>query len=360
MFVVLATAAGVINLSVLGDPAGVGAALLIGLALLPRAAGRWWLPSVAVMLAAGWWGWPLLPLLMVTLFDLSSRRRAWWAAAIGVIAMLLNLLSPARVSLWQPQEYGAMLFLALAVVLGLWLGGRRRLVGALQDTVGMLQTERELREQQARDAERSLIAAEMHDVLAHRLSLIALHAGVLSAGPGPSAVTERAELLRATSAEALEDLREVLGALRSPSEESDRREPTLQALADLVDSARGAGQAVGLTTEGSESVASAGHRLAVIRLVQEGLTNARKHGRPDSPVDVRVRWADDLTEVSVSNHVASGPSTAARSGFGLVGLRERVATLGGTLTSARTGDVWRLHAVLPRDASPPSTRRGQR
>lgn len=354
----LASAAGVVNLSVLADPVGAGAALLIGLALLPNPERWWWPTPVAVMLATGWWGWPLLPLLMMTLFDLSSRRRVLWAAAIGVSAMLLNLVTPARVSLWQPQEYGAMLFLALAVVLGLWLGGRRRLVGALQATVGMLQTERDLREQQARDAERSLIASEMHDVLAHRLSLIALHAGVLSAGSGPSEVTERAELLRVTSAEALEDLREVLGALRSPSEESDRREPTLQALADLVDSARGAGQAVSLTTEGSESVASAGHRLAVIRLVQEGLTNARKHGRPDGPVDVRVRWADDLTEVSVSNDVASGPSTAARSGFGLIGLRERVATLGGSLTCGREGATWRLHAVLPRDAGT-TTRRPQ-
>ncbi|MFG3142391.1 sensor histidine kinase [Streptomyces sp. NPDC048211] len=197
----------------LSEPS-VAAAAVAGLSLAGRRRRPLAVTAVTVA-AAGLWG-PVLPLL-VALFHLASRGRTWLAVAGAAVALITNALVDPALSLLTPRSYGPALLLALAVTLGLWAGSRRRLVGALAGQVEHLRIERKLREQAARDAERTAIAAEMHDVLAHRLSLIALHTGVLTAkkDPLPAQVTERLTLLRNASADALTDLRDVLGALRS-------------------------------------------------------------------------------------------------------------------------------------------------
>lgn len=193
----------------------VTAALVCGAALLvPRL--RWPVSPLLVTVATAWWGWPLLPLLAVALFDLAVARRARVAVGCAVAALGANLLSYRATSLWTGQSYASTLLLpVLAVLLGLWLGSRRRLVQALAADVEHLRIESQLREEAARITERSRIAAEMHDVLAHRLSLIALHTGVLATKSDtlPAPVAERLGLLRTTSVEALADLRDVSGDL---------------------------------------------------------------------------------------------------------------------------------------------------
>lgn len=141
------------------------------------------------------------------------------------VALAGNLLGLADTSLWAEQRYvSALVAMLFAAVVGLWLGNRRRVVDMLATQVEQLRIESELREQAARVAERSRIAAEMHDVLAHRMSLIALHTGVLvtKADTLPTVVADRLALLRATSTEALSDLRDVLGALRDPDRSRTR------------------------------------------------------------------------------------------------------------------------------------------
>lgn len=368
--VVLLTLAAIQNgaLSAGGDYVGVhsAVALACGLTLLWRQ-GPWWLAPASTTAAAAVWGWPMLPLLLLALFDLAARRRARAAVVCTVLALAANAVIRPTVSLWSTQQYGSTLFLLVAVVGGLWIGNRRRLVEALHTQVEHLRTERELREQAARMAERSAIAAEMHDVLAHRLSLIALHAGVLATRKDglPDPVVERLGLLRAASTEALTDLRDVLGALHETGSGTgtgggtgtapapDRPVPVLRDVEEMIEQARAAGQTVRTSVAGHAEQAPAAHRLAVYRLVQEALTNARKHA-PDAPVHVHVDYGPPATLVEVTNPPGTGvlAGQAVPSGFGLIGLRERVEALGGHLTAGPGGaGTWRLAARIPHPAT---------
>ncbi|WP_326812607.1 histidine kinase [Streptomyces scopuliridis] len=333
----------------------VTAALVCGAALLvPRL--RWPVSPLLVTVATAWWGWPLLPLLAVALFDLAVDRRARVAVGCAVAALGANLLSYRATSLWTGQSYASTLLLpVLAVLLGLWLGSRRRLVQALAADVEHLRIESQLREEAARITERSRIAAEMHDVLAHRLSLIALHSGVLTTKSDtlPAPVAERLGLLRTTSVEALADLRDVLGVLRDPdaTPTSAALTPMVREVEELADEARAAGQHIELTTDGLPEQAPTTHRLALYRIVQEALTNARKHA-DGAPVTVRIDYGPPATLVEVTNPSGTPRTDTVGSGYGLVGLRERVTTLGGHLNAGPAGaGAWRLAARIPHPAA---------
>ncbi|WP_424639719.1 sensor histidine kinase [Embleya sp. AB8] len=326
-------------------------AVVCGLALLPRRGH--WLPAPALTtVAAGVWGWPMLPLLLIALFDLAAHGHTPAAVTCALAASAGNALAHPTVSLSRPQEYGSGLFLLLAVVAGLWMGNRHRLVQALHAQVRQLGVERQLREQAARTAERSAIAAEMHDVLAHRLSLIALHAGVLATRKDtvPAAVVDRLGLLRTAATDALTDLRDVLGALRDTDVHPGGAGlgPAVRDVAELIEQARAAGQRIDAAVDGAPEQAPAAHRLAVVRVVREALTNARKHA-PEAPVRVRVDYRPPATLIEVTNPPGvRGAEPAVPSGFGLVGLRERVEALGGQLNAGPGGaGAWRLAARIP-------------
>ncbi|MFD3324902.1 sensor histidine kinase [Streptomyces sp. NPDC058701] len=329
---------------------GSAVAVACGVLLLLRR-GHWLLAPALTAAAAGVWGWPMLPLLLLALFDLAADRHTAAAVTCATAALTGNALLHPTASLWRPQQYGSSLFLLLAVVGGLWMGNRRRLVQALNTQVEHLRIERELREQAARIAERSAIAAEMHDVLAHRLSLIALHTGVLAARQDglPLPVIDRLALLRTASTDALTDLRDVLGALRTTGTRpaTDRPTPVLRDVQEVIEQARAAGQRIDTTTEGTPEQAPVTHRLAVFRLVQEALTNARKHA-PDTTVHVRIDYGPPATLIEVTNTSSTHTGHTVPSGFGLVGLRERVEALGGHLNAGPSGSgAWRLAARIP-------------
>ena len=331
------------------------AAVLCGAALVVRRL-PWYVAPLPATAATALWGWPMLPLLLIALFDLAARRRT--AVAVGCCGIVLaaNTALPTAVSLWRPQQYGAGLFLLLAVIGGLWMGNRRRLVEALNTQVEHLRIERELREQAARAAERTRIAAEMHDVLAHRLSLIALHTGVLTtrADGLPDSVAQRLTLLRTASTEALADLRDVLKALHDagPTRGDAAPAPALQDARELIEQTRQAGQQVDLNIEGRPEQAPAAHRLALYRLVQEGLTNARKHAA-GAPVHIHLDYGPPATVVEIVNTAGRTAEHTTPSGFGLVGLAERVHALGGHLNAGPHGaGSWRLAARLPHPAHP--------
>jgi signal transduction histidine kinase len=323
----------------------------------------------------------VLPLL-VTLYHFASRGRlrAVWvclgiasAAGLPWLAVALALGGPlygGRLNTWTGAGVGNAVLVALALALGMWAGSRRRLLGALTDQVEQLRVERELRAEQARLAERARIAREMHDVLAHRLSLLMLHAGALQlrAEGMPPAVLERLTLLRSTAGEALDDLREVLGALRSdrPAGADGApavTTPALPELAELLTEARAAGQVIESVVSGDVESTSTSHRLAVHRLVREALTNARRHAH-DAPVAVNVHYGPPATTVEVVNgpagHLGEFPvaaGSAVPGGYGLIGLAERVAALGGHLHTGTSGGGWRLSARLPASSAvrPPAS-----
>ncbi|MFF3333226.1 sensor histidine kinase [Streptomyces sp. NPDC002888] len=331
-------------------PVTVVAVLCAAALLVPRL--RWPVAPLLVTVATAWWGWPLLPLLVLALFSMAVDLRARAAVGCAVAALGANLLSYPATALWTAQSYASTLLLPLlAVVVGLWLGNRRRLLEALAADVEHLRIESRLREEAARATERSRIAAEMHDVLAHRLSLIALHTGVLTTKSNtlPAPVAERLGLLRTTSVEALTDLRDVLGALRDPdaTRPSSVLTPVMREMRELVDEARSAGQHIDIAADGLPEQAPTTHRLAVYRIVQEALTNARKHA-DGAQVTVRIDYRPPVTLVEVTNTPGTPSENTVSSGYGLVGLRERVTTLGGHLAAGPAGGgAWRLAARLP-------------
>ncbi|MEU8782193.1 histidine kinase [Streptomyces sp. NPDC048637] len=292
--------------------------------------------------------------LLVVLFHRAARGRFVFEGLCVVVAMIGSSLAHPGNSLWMTRKYGPLMVLLLAVVIGLWTGNRRRHVASLAEQVNRLRVERELRAEQARLEERTRIAAEMHDVLAHRLTVIALHTGALKRRVAdlPEPVADRIGLLRTASTEALGDLRDVLGVLRGhdTGETAASRVPGLPELSTVIDEARAAGQQVEALIEGDPGSLPASHRLAIHRLAQEALTNARKHAT-GATTQLEVRYGPPQSMVVVRN--ASGASSEAAaegSGFGLVGLAERVAALHGRLEFGPTGaGGWRVAATIPLD-----------
>jgi len=248
--------------------------------------------------------------------------------------------------------------LITAVVLGwgLFARARREQVLSLHERAAQLEAEQRLRVDQAREAERRRIAREMHDVLAHRVSLLSLHAGALEVHPDAPVeeITRAAGVVRASAHQALEDLRQVIDVLRAAEPttgEAERPQPTLRDVAALVDETRDAGTAVELAQLiDAESLPAALGRT-VYRIVQEGLTNARKHaplaavettvsGAPGSGVVVEVVSRPPLAQL--------GREAIPGAGAGLIGLAERIQLAGGRLEHGHTetGD-YRLWAWLP-------------
>lgn len=249
------------------------------------------------------------------------------------------------------QAFLVSAILLVPLVFGLWVGTRRQLVDRLQERAERLEHERYLLAEQAIAAERTRIAREMHDVVAHRVSLMVLHAGGLEVSAEDPRTVETAGLIRTTGREALSELRGILGVLRDDSTAPPTApQPVLADLDRLVGEWSAAGMRVVLERTGRPGDVSVRAQRTVYRIVQEGLTNAAKHA-PGASAAVRVHRMPDRVEVEVANGPASAPAThAPASGFGLVGLHERVVLAGGELMAGSCPDGgWRLRAIVPTD-----------
>ena len=239
---------------------------------------------------------------------------------------------------------GALIF----ALWGAYLGVRRDLITSLQERADRAEAEREVRADQARLAERSRIAGEMHDVLAHKVSLIALQAGGLevNADSGPEIVEQTAALIRVTARQALEDLRGVLGVLRSDAQDLVPQ-PDLSDLERLVEASRSAGVHVTLEVDVPRTPPTAIGR-AVYRIVQEGLTNVHKHARGAATTVTVTQDGPTLTTVVTNRRPVSAGSLLPGTGSGLIGLRERISVLDGTLSSGPDPDGgWTVTACIP-------------
>ncbi|SDE53837.1 Signal transduction histidine kinase [Blastococcus fimeti] len=297
---------------------------------------------------------------LIALFTVAVHRT--WRTVLLVAA--LNIATFLVYDHLRPDpEMPGPLTIALGVVLtaavvawGMFVRARRQLVVSLRDRAVRAETEQRLRVDQARQLERTRIAREMHDVLAHRLSLLSMHAGALEYRPdaAPEEVARAAGVIRASARGALEDLREVIGVLRDTGDGvlSDRPQPTLADLADLVEESRAAGLRVRMAYRVPDvaAVPTVTGRT-VYRVVQEALTNVRKHA---GGTVARVRVTADPgagIEVEVTNPAPLGADLGTPlpgSGTGLVGLVERVGLAGGTLEHGWTADgEFRLRAWLP-------------
>src|SRR5688500_14826780 len=286
-------------------------------------------------------------------FNAAIRARSRDLAIISGLLIAWAFASPLLYPRLSAGSYwvdaGACL-LVTGVVLGwgLFVRARRELVRSLR-----AQADRAADE--ARTAERRRIAREMHDVLAHRLSLLSVHAGALEFHPDAPAeeVAEAAGVIRESAKTALEELRSVIGVLREDSGESltQAPQPTLADLAALVEESRGAGMRITARIELGDAAPPGAVGRTAYRIAQEGLTNARKHA-PGAAVTLTVRAPDGDLEVEVRSLAPVAVAAAAPppgTGTGLIGLAERVSLAGGTLEHGVDPDgAFVLRASLPR------------
>ncbi|WP_247698062.1 sensor histidine kinase [Streptomyces sp. RK75] len=271
---------------------------------------------------------------------ITPARRAW--AAVGASAVGAVLLSIAVQSLsglptlpYLLAGAGvAALFILLPALSGMVLGHRRPLKGLLRERNAYLEQTRLLTDEAARMEERARIAAEMHDLLGHRIGLISVHAGALQLAAEREAppLAPQAELLRTTAGTAMDELRGILGVLRHQSGEDIGERGTRESLSALVEDSRKAGADAELHWNATGATdADARTRQAVHRVTREGLTNALKHA-PGAPVRVTFQDEGDTVVVAVVNEappLPRPPGDGNRSG--LVGLQERINLLGGAL-----------------------------
>lgn len=284
-------------------------------------------------------------------------RTAVGVAAVGVLAHAAQgLLRPSN-----GLSYGWWLVLvvvghAALVGIGALLRARQALIVALVHRAQRAEDDQGRRVAEARAAERRQMAREMHDVLGHRLSLVATYAGALEFRPdlAPDQVSRAAGVIRAGVQDAITELREVIGVLRDdPDEHEGRRpQPTAADLAGLLEESRSAG--VGVVLAGSFETLSGlppATGRAAFRLVQEGLTNARKHA-PGQPVTLTLGGGDGSSAV-IEMRNPSRPMkdlasrTVAGSGTGLLGMTERVRLAGGRLDHGVRDGEFVLRATLP-------------
>ncbi|MCT2544729.1 MULTISPECIES: sensor histidine kinase [Streptomyces] len=295
--------------------------------------------------------------MLVALFGVAVHRPFRPVAAVGALALVLTPVQPylrpdPGTSFVEATVIGALLPL-LVISWGMAVRSRRQLVVTLRERAQRAEAEAGLRAEQAQRLAREAIAREMHDVLAHRLTLLSVHAGALEFRPdAPTAEVARAAgVIRDSAHEALQDLREIIGVLRSPGEsDGDRPQPTLATLDSLIDESRLAGMKVTLVNRVDDpGAAPAATGRTVYRIAQEGLTNARKHA-PGTEVTVTVTGApgEGLT-VEVRNPAPTEPfEQVPGSGQGLIGLTERATLAGGSLDHGPEPDGgFRVRASLP-------------
>ncbi len=251
----------------------------------------------------------------------------------------------------------SLLISAVVVACGMSLRARRQLIASLRERAERAEAEQRLRIHQARAAERARIAREMHDVLAHRISLISLQAGALqvTGRRTPQDVIESAVVIRNNAHQALNELREIIGVLHTDEADDSplTPQPTLADIPALVAESVRAGMRVSFEKDVADSRYGVPDQVArtAYRVVQEGLTNARKHA-PDAPASVTLRRAGPTAlHVEIRNpRPARSPGTSRLpgSGQGLVGLTERANLIGGRLEHGWTpeGD-FRLAVHLP-------------
>ncbi|WP_231928162.1 sensor histidine kinase [Devriesea agamarum] len=282
-----------------------------------------------------------------------SRRRSPTVVVllIAIVTMLINCLPLHPLGDRVVVTAAICLGLTCVTILGMYTETRRLLLAQLRSRVAAAETDQRIYEEQARRSERTRIAREMHDIVAHKISLVALQAGGLEMNPGigRDQVENTAGLIRSTATEALHELRQVLGVLRQEGDEKPLApQPTWEDVRRLVDGSKEAGIHVELFDFVDSPVPNALART-VYRVVQESLTNIHKHARHTAArVALLGEPGEDLV-VEVSNVLPTGyHSELPGARMGLSGIEARVAHAGGTMTSGPTDDGrFEVKAVIP-------------
>ena len=298
---------------------------------------------------------------LVALYDVAGRstrtasRLALGSALLGAVVLALIVVGPHAAVLSQPRDFLVVVVGAGGLVLAAWtLGDLRRLrlahVAALEERAERLEREREAQARLAAAAERARIARELHDVVAHSLSVIIAQAD----GGRYAAVAEphRAPAVLSTIAEtgrtALADMRRLLGVLRDPAAVPTAPQPDVTAVPALVEGVRRSGLPVSLVELGAPRELPPALGLAAYRVVQEGLTNVLKHAGPGTPTTVALQWSPGTLVVHVDDEGGAVATPPNGDGHGLAGMRERAGMFGGSVEAGpRPGGGHSLRVLLP-------------
>jgi signal transduction histidine kinase len=327
---------------------------VIGLALLP-ALSRWPVATALVLSVLAAVAPTATPLADVGTLHVARQRP--FTVAVGVAGF--GIAAQAMRDVWRPQTGLSFMWWVILIAVsqvalvgwGALVKARRALIQSLCDRAERAEAEQGRRVAEARAAERARIAREMHDVLAHRLSLLATYAGALEYRPDapPEQLSHAAGVIRSTVHQALDELRDVITLLREDTEDGQERPvPALADLPELVEESRAVGTRVDVRDDLSDPTALPGTTArTAYRVVQEALTNARKHA-PGQPVSIALNGAPGTQLViDVSNPLTGRPSVIPGTATGLIGLTERVRLAGGQLDHRAAAGEFRLHARLP-------------
>lgn len=348
--------------------AGVGFTLALAVPLLWRS--RWPAAVFAVLAVIAFVQWMSAVrvladvALLVSLYSVASleeRRTALAAAAVLEFGVILAL---AR---WFRGEHirafvGLSGLVAAAGILGLNVRARRRLLESLQERAARLERERDQQGKLAAAAERARIARELHDVVAHNLTvMIALADGAaFTLRDAPDRAQEALDAAARTGREALAEMRRLLGVLRAQDEaDGPERDPQpgVPEIDTLVEQVRAAGLPVTYRVSPGARALPEGIQLTVFRIVQEGLTNTLKHAGLSATAEVELVATDRDVRVSVLDNGTTTPSANGngQGGSGLRGMRERAALYGGVVEAGpRPQGGWRVAANLPSPSPAPA------
>jgi signal transduction histidine kinase len=305
--------------------------------------------------------------MLVIIYTVAAEGTRWASRTALGGALVAATLSQIR---WPDSgARGVFQFTALTVIMTVpfvlaWVLGdstrtRRAYFAQLEDRAARLEREREAQSKVAVAAERARIARELHDVVAHNVSVMVVQADgaayVLDASPDQA--KQALETISSTGRQALAEMRRLLGVLRTGEHQEAGEyvpQPDVQQIEDLVEQVRSAGLTVDFRVEGTARALPSGVELTAYRIVQEALTNTRKHGGPDAGASVRLVYFDDGLGLLVEDdgrgaaHEMYEDGGADGAGHGLIGMRERVGMVGGTLDAGpRPGGGFRISALLP-------------
>ena len=289
--------------------------------------------------------------LAALLYTIGSSRswEATVAAAASVVAAGLAYQLAGGPDLSTGDLVGTGLLCAVTGGTGLYVGSRRASFDALSEHAERLDRERELLAQRAVAEERLRIAQELHDVVAHNVSLIVVQAQALGATVRDDRVAEATDGIADLGRQAMAEMHRTLKLLRAGDDEAAGRapQPGLADLEGLIERSRSAGLPLEVAVEGASRPLSPAVDLSAYRILQEALTNVFKHaGRV--PTAVTLGYRAEALELTVTDMGSARLGAVAPGGHGLVGMRERAALFGGTLTAAPlNGHGFRVHAVLP-------------
>jgi signal transduction histidine kinase len=303
--------------------------------------------------------------MLVIIYTVAANGARWasrLAFAGGLVASTISTLR------WPNETEGhwadavSAVFLAvpflLAWVIGDSLRTRRAYYAELEERAARLQREREAQSKAAVAAERARIARELHDVVAHNVSVMVVQADgaayVLDASPEQA--KQALETISTTGRQALTEMRRLLGVLRAGDDGRGEYvpQPGVDQLTDLIEQVRGAGLPVAFEVQGESRPLASGVELTAYRIVQEALTNTRKHGGPEAHAKVRLTFGDSDLSLLIEDDGRGAQQELYEGGGedgqgqGLIGMRERVGMVSGTLDAGpRPGGGFRINAVLP-------------